>query len=156
MKFCKNCGAQIEDAAAFCPNCGTTVAEEPDVTASSEPQFNEYQPTQPAQPVQPDYQQYQQYQQPGVYPEGKLNGLAVAGFVVSLVSLFICGISSIVGLILSAIGLMQINKNVQQGIPQRGKGMAIAGLVIGIVGAALVLISIISCAAGTGLFYSMI
>lgn len=27
MKYCTNCGAQLDDEAKFCPNCGTTVAE---------------------------------------------------------------------------------------------------------------------------------
>jgi ABC-type xylose transport system permease subunit len=48
-----------------------------------------------------------------------INGLAVAGFVTS----FLCGI---IGLILSAIALSQINKSGQD-----GKGLAIAGIVIG-------------------------
>lgn len=28
MKFCENCGAQLEDNAVFCPNCGAKVGEE--------------------------------------------------------------------------------------------------------------------------------
>ena len=57
------------------------------------------------------------------------NGLAIAGFVVSIVSLFInfWGIVGLVGTILSAIGLSQVKKT------NSGKGLAIAGLVIGIV-----------------------
>lgn len=50
------------------------------------------------------------------------NGMAIAGFVLS----FFC---SPLGLIFSAIGLSQINKDPSQG----GKGLAIAGLVISIV-----------------------
>ena len=53
----------------------------------------------------------------------KTNGMAIAGFVVALVC---CGP---LGIVFSAIGLNQINKNPSQG----GKGLAIAGLVIGIV-----------------------
>ncbi len=37
--FCKNCGTQIDDNAAFCPNCGQAANAQPT------------QPTQPAQPV---------------------------------------------------------------------------------------------------------
>jgi len=54
---------------------------------------------------------------------GSENGLAIAGFVCSLVGLFI-GISSLLGLIFSAIAL---------GRPGR-RGMANAGLVLGIIG----------------------
>jgi hypothetical protein len=52
------------------------------------------------------------------------NGLAVAGFVCSIVGFFVFGVLAVVGLILSAVAL---------GRPQ-GRGMAVAGLVIGIVG----------------------
>ena len=53
----------------------------------------------------------------------KTNGLAIAGFVTSLAC------CSPVGIILSAIGLNQINKDPNQ----KGKGLATAGLIIGIV-----------------------
>lgn len=147
MKFCKHCGAQIEDTTAFCPNCGTNVSDDAVSSSAPEPQYNAYQPEQPAQPVQPaQYQPYQDYQNPGIYPEAKLNGLAVAGFVVSLVSMFFCGISSIVGLILSIVGMSQIKNSIKAGVPQRGNGLAIAGLVIGIIGTVFILIYIIMVA----------
>ena len=61
----------------------------------------------------------------------KNNGMAVAGFVVGLVSLLLIPIiTGPVATVLSAIGLSQINKDPKQG----GKGMAIAGLVLGIIG----------------------
>lgn len=144
MKFCKHCGAQIEDTIAFCPNCGTNVSDDAVSSSAPEPQYSAYQPEQPVQPAQ--YQPYQDYQNPGIYPEAKLNGLAVAGFVVSLVSLFFCGISSIVGLILSIIGMTQIKNSIKAGVPQRGNGLAIAGLVIGIIGTVFILIYIIMIA----------
>ena len=53
----------------------------------------------------------------------KTNGLAIAGFVTSLAC------CSPVGIVLSAIGLSQINKDPTQ----TGKGLATAGLIIGIV-----------------------
>lgn len=52
----------------------------------------------------------------------KTNGLAIAGFVTS----FFC---SLIGLVLSAVALSQINKT-----GQGGKGLAVAGIVIGAVG----------------------
>lgn len=64
-------------------------------------------------------------QQPFVpQPPQKTNGLALAGFITSLVC------CSPVGLVLSIIGLSQINKNPQEG----GKGLAIAGIIIGGIG----------------------
>lgn len=57
------------------------------------------------------------------------NGLAIAGFVVSLCSLLINfgGIVGLVGTILSAVGLSKVKEK------NSGKGMAIAGLIIGII-----------------------
>ena len=64
----------------------------------------------------------------------KLNGLALTGFITSLVGLFYflyLGIPfGILAIIFSAIGLHKINKNPGE---WKGKGFAIAGLVIGIV-----------------------
>ncbi len=57
------------------------------------------------------------------------NGLAIAGFVVSLCSLLINfgGIVGLVGTILSAIGLSQVKTK------GKGKGLAIAGIIIGVI-----------------------
>ena len=65
--------------------------------------------------------------------EGKTSGLQIAGFVVSLVSLFIFGfygLSGITGLILSAVGRSQA-KQID------GKtGLGTAGIILGIISAA--------------------
>lgn len=54
-------------------------------------------------------------------PQGN-NGLCIAGFVVSLVSLLCCGLTSIIGLILSIIGVATSKG--------RKKGLGIAGIII--------------------------
>lgn len=56
-------------------------------------------------------------------PPQKTNGMAIAGFVTALAC------CSPVGIILSAVGLSQIGKDPTQ----KGKGLATAGLIIGIV-----------------------
>ncbi len=63
--------------------------------------------------------------------ENKTNGLAIAGFVVSIASLFInfFGLVGGVGLALSAIAKSQINRD-----GGGGSGLATAGIVIGIIG----------------------
>ena len=53
MPFCDQCGAQIQEGAAFCPQCG----------ASKAPAAAPAQPQQPVQPA-PQYQQPSQPQQP--------------------------------------------------------------------------------------------
>lgn len=57
-------------------------------------------------------------------PPSKTNSLAIAGFVMSI----IC--CAPIGLILSTIAMGQINKNPSES----GKGLAIAGLVLGVIG----------------------
>ena len=61
--------------------------------------------------------------------EVKTEGLAIAGFILSILGLF-TGIAAIVGIILSAIGLSKIQKNPKK---LKGRGLAIAGLIIGII-----------------------
>lgn len=60
----------------------------------------------------------------------KTSGFAVAGFVVSLCSLMIptVGVGGIVGTVFSSIGLGKTGKG-----KDKGKGLAIAGLVMGII-----------------------
>jgi len=62
----------------------------------------------------------------------KHSGMAVAGFVCGLLGLMCCGpVASILGLVFSIIGLMEINRNPTQ---LTGKSMAIAGIILAIVG----------------------
>jgi hypothetical protein len=69
---------------------------------------------------------------------GGMNGLAIAGFVSSIVGLFILPIVfSTTGLVLSAIALGQVKKK-----GQTGKGLALAGMIAGIVGAAFILLGL--------------
>lgn len=106
-KFCSECGKELEENGIVCKNCGKKV----DVIA---PQ------TTVTQTVQ---------------AHNKTNGFAIAGFVISLVSLLCCGGTSWLGLIFSIIGLVNANK--QNG---EGKGLAIAGIVI----SAILLILLVS------------
>jgi hypothetical protein len=86
---------------------------------------------------QPSYGQQpygqQPYGQPG-YVQPKMNTLALVGFILSF---FI----SIVGLILCIIGLIQING--ANGM-QKGKGLAIAGIIIGAIGLVLIPLRVIN------------
>ena len=71
------------------------------------------------------------------------SGMAVASFVLGLLSLFVAGIIlGVLAIIFSAIALNKIRENPGMG----GKGLAIAGLVLGIVGVvgALVVLSTLS------------
>lgn len=108
MKYCRNCGNELDDNAFVCPKCGVRT------DGYVPPQQPQYQPQPASQPV---------------------NGLAIAGFVVSF-------FFSVVGLILSIIGLKK-----SQTMNDSGKGFAIAGIVLGAIGTVGWLIGIISCSA---------
>jgi uncharacterized protein DUF4190 len=62
------------------------------------------------------------------------NGLAVASLVSSIAGFVICGIGFIVGVVLGYIAKNQID---QSGGRQQGRGMAVAGIIIGWVGIGL-------------------
>ncbi len=72
-----------------------------------------------------------------VPPTPKTNGMALTGLILGIVSLTfgLCCCSglpfSVLGVIFSAIGLSQINRDPQN---QQGRGLAIAGLVVSILG----------------------
>lgn len=63
--------------------------------------------------------------------ENSTNGLSIAGFIVSLGSMFIgfYGIVGLAGIVLSAVGLNQAKNEGGK------KGLAVAGIILGIIGA---------------------
>ena len=97
-KFCSECGKELKENSNICENCGKKTEEKtnPNVSVNNT-----------------------------VYVQKKTNGFAIAGFVISLVSLLCCGGTSWLGLVFSIIGLVNANKNEGE-----GKGRAIAGIVI--------------------------
>ncbi len=115
-KFCRECGKELEENSKFCKNCGTKIEEEKTEEANtSNENINESAASNAGTNV--TYNQ--------TYVTKKSNGMAIAGFVISLVSLLCCGYSSWLGLIFSIIGLVNANKNEGE-----GKELAIAGIVI--------------------------
>ena len=97
--FCSKCGAPL-NGAAFCSACGTSVVVAPSAA--------------PANPTGSSYPQ-----------APTTNGLAIAGFVVSIVGFFFL---NWLGLVFGIIALNQINKSEGR---QGGRGLAIAAIVIG-------------------------
>lgn len=115
-KFCRECGKELEENSKFCKNCGTKIEKEKTEEANtSNENTNESAASNAGTNV--TYNQ--------TYVTKKSNGMAIAGFVMSLVSLLCCGYSSWLGLIFSIIGLVNANKNEGE-----GKELAIAGIVI--------------------------
>jgi len=69
-----------------------------------------------------------------------MNPLAVASLVSSIAGFVVCGVGFIVGLVLGIIAKNQID---QSGGTQQGRGMAVAGIVIGAIGIGLGLLVLI-------------
>ena len=122
--YCKHCGKQIPDDAAVCPECGKPTGEQPQ-GASADRVYckNCGKEVDPKAVVCP-------YCGAQIVTEKKpVNGLGIAGFIVSIVSLWsgaFFGIVPLVGLILSAIGVAQRDN-------YSSSGFATAGLIISIV-----------------------
>ncbi len=139
MKTCPNCGSSNADNMNFCNNCGSNIkdvapASEQPVQASSFAQVEE-KPVQPtyveptpvvAKPIQnqPSYDLDREFE--NTQPKGS-NGLCVAGFIVSLISILTVGTTAIISLILSICGLVSASKKGNK------KGLGIAGLIISII-----------------------
>ena len=79
----------------------------------------------------PGYGTPQGYQPYGFQPVGQqtpTSGMAIASLVCSLAGILICGIPAVLGVIFGFVGLSQTKDGAR-----RGRGMAIAGLVVGII-----------------------
>ncbi len=70
---------------------------------------------------------------------GKFSALGIVGFILSLVSWFVAlyGIVAIAGVVFSALGMKQCNAGF------KGKGLAIAGLVLSIISLVFTLITVV-------------
>ena len=109
---CPTCGAVNQPNAAFCSQCATNLLVPTGVGAAPPPVQN--------------YGQYGYGQDPGYYAPmpTRTSGMAIAGFVLS----FFC---SLLGLIFSCIGYSECKKSQGQ---VTGEGLAIAGIIISILG----------------------
>ena len=98
------------------------------------------------QPQYPQQPQYGVYQPQGAYPYGassRTSGLAIASLVLGILWLYWIG--SILAVIFGHIAINQAKKDPAL----RGKGMAIAGLVLGYIGIGLLVVTIMVAAASS-------
>ena len=126
MNNCNFCGSPVKGNEKFCTSCGAAIAPSPN-------QIN----AQTVQTVQPAQQV------PGAQPaaQGKTNGTAIGGFVCGLVGLLILPLPlGIVALSLSATALSHFKVFPND----KGKGLAIAGIVMGVIDVAWAVFSIIN------------
>ena len=119
--FCANCGKEIPEDSNICPYCGAVV--------SSQPNYVETPPSQEG---------IQQQSQTPV--EKTFSKSCIAGFVLSLVGLIIaalpCGIMSVY---FCSVALKNFNPEIN-----KSNGLAIAGLVIGIIDIVFGIVNIIN------------
>lgn len=109
--FCKICGYELQSNAKICPRCGS------DVETSEFVDSNSYTASAPA-----------------AYP--KTSGRAITGFVLSLAGLcFLSIVCGVLGIIFSVLGRKDVISK-----SMKGKGFAVAGLVISIVAIAVTLL----------------
>ncbi len=145
--YCRNCGKQLDEGVSYCPYCGTaTFNAQPVHPAQPVQPMQSALPAQPVQPVPPVYV-------PQTYRQPHTNGLAIAGFVLAVVS-FILGLLvsirfgsnyylsfisllAIPAFVLSILGLVFSKRY------NSGKGLAIAGIVISGIYVAFLLLMIV-------------
>lgn len=138
-RTCARCGAESRGG-AFCASCGSPLDPSTSATGAawSAPGESATAPTYVPPPVAAGA-----YAPPGAPPygvaTGGTNGFAVASLVLGIV--WLCGLGSILALIFGLVALSQIEQR-----RQSGRGMAIAGIVLGAIGVALLVIGIIASA----------
>jgi len=149
-KFCKSCGTSLAPAqrtctqghslasnARFCAQCGSPAANSPVQSRVTPPQ-----PVYPTNITPPPVTINNTYAAQAMVPPfpvmQKTNGMAVASLVISIACCWP------VGLVLGIVAINQINNDPSQ----KGKGLAVAGIVLGSLGAVGTLIYF--AAAGSG------
>ncbi|NDO90956.1 DUF4190 domain-containing protein [Cellulosimicrobium composti] len=93
----------------------------------------------PGYPPQPAYGAYPPAYGAPYTPPPRSNGLALASMIVSIASLVLCaGFPAIVGLVLGIVALNQVMRD-----GTRGRGFAVAGIVVGAVGTAFAMLVVV-------------
>ena len=140
MKFCAKCGSQMDDAQRICPSCGFDMGAGQNAPAAY---YNGGQ--------QSPYDNG--YMQPGVGSYRKTNAMGIVSLICSLVGLFFLGpILEPLAIIFGGVGISQCNKYPNL---YTGKGFAVAGLVIGIIGLVIGLLIIMMMGSFLGLLAAL-
>ena len=135
--FCPSCGNQLETPVKFCPHCGfdftgvsaqnlgiSQLAAQPQAPQRQAPQPQAYYPEQP--------QRYYAPQETYAEPEEERRPFTVVGIVgfslsiVFAIAFNFYGLSGLVALLLSIIGLVQVANH-----RYRGKAFCIIGIILG-------------------------
>jgi hypothetical protein len=140
--FCEQCGRQVAPDARFCASCGAPVRVAPPAPeAWAGPDSGTLPPPPSVPPPPPTAWNVPAGPYAAARP-ARTNGFAIASMVLGI--LWVYWIGSILALVFGYIGKSQIDHS---GGTQTGRGMAIAGIVLGWVGVALIVVVVIAVAA---------
>ena len=130
-KYCKNCGKELSEYSMFCIDCGIKVEEEIPVTepVKDDVIIENNQVNEPNQNNNTNTTEVQ-----------KTNGTAIAGFVCSIVGIFFAGL--IMGILGISLGVTA-RKHIQVFENEKGKGLATAAIIIGIIDIGFVILGTI-------------
>lgn len=129
MKYCQNCGSEIQEGASFCTSCGSKLPQsEPIIQNESNESifgFEDHQTITENRSFENGNTNQNSFQNQNNENNEPLrtNSMCLVGFILSFFFSFI-------GLIVSCVGLSQLKKNPYE----KGKGLAIAGIIIGVIG----------------------
>ena len=143
--FCSNCGKQNTDNAKFCANCGATITDQPNPQYTAPPPQPQYSPP-PQAAIHPPSQYTappRQTAQPPFQGAPAVVAKHTSGFAITSLIFGIIG-GTLLAIIFGAIALSQIGKNPNLS----GRGLAITGIVLGILWMIILVIIIV---AGAGL-----
>lgn len=130
-KYCKNCGAKLDEGENFCSNCGAKVEEElNNTTEIAENNENINDKKIPTDNIQTNTNN----------APVKTSGFAIASFVCSIGGILIAGI------ILGTLGIcfsITAKERIKTFSNEKGEGLATAGLIIGIIDIVFVVIGLI-------------
>lgn len=140
--FCMHCGTMLSEDEKFCPNCGAKVEAKQEVKSEA---------VEPSTII--DNNQANQNNLNNNVNQAaatqKTNGLAIASMVCGIVGVFIANLW--LGIIALSLGIVAKNK-LKIFPEQKGKGMATAGIVLGIVDLGLAVLGFIIAIATINLF----
>ena len=127
---CNECGKNVSDKAESCPNCGAPVNEKIIIKKERTCQNCGGAVNNNAYKCPHCYSILEEEENVKYEQPGQTNILSVTGFLFGLISLFIdiLGLFGVVAVILSGVGLTQINNR-----NEKGTGFAVFGFIFGLI-----------------------
>lgn len=150
--YCTKCGNKNDDSSNFCGYCGAILKSadpngipyrEPDVISQQNQETSSFNAEQNGYAEQnynqnTNYNRTPNYNQNQNVPASRYNPMAIAGFITTCGCILFGGLAGFIGLVLSLIGFHQTNVR-----GDKGKGFAIAGIIIGCLSVAVTILLVI-------------